>query len=301
MDVHGSPSSSGSNSAKTGCQRRFKAHQEMETKEVESIFIPHGAVIFACHSVEDIDPQTHRRRYTPPSAVNPSTYYGNENNSNGNGNSYYDAPTYDYPPNQRYSQPNSMNGSSYTLSGGSGGTPPPPPQLGPNPHFSQIPHRPGPEWSAPSHHHQQVSPTTSSHPDAPFAWGNAPSPPNHEMGLHTAPSSQSLTSSNSPTYNWGGPQQTAPASPPMVNDVPPPARTRGGKPSSSIRGLTQEHHHHYTPDGTAAHIIRSTPSAMSGRTGGHPPLGVNKCASCGTTMSPEWRKGPSGKKDLCNA
>lgn len=26
-----------------------------------------------------------------------------------------------------------------------------------------------------------------------------------------------------------------------------------------------------------------------------------RCASCGVTHSPEWRKGPSGKKDLCNA
>ena len=26
-----------------------------------------------------------------------------------------------------------------------------------------------------------------------------------------------------------------------------------------------------------------------------------RCASCGATHSPEWRKGPSGKKDLCNA
>lgn len=34
---------------------------------------------------------------------------------------------------------------------------------------------------------------------------------------------------------------------------------------------------------------------------GNPPVGVPKCSSCNVTHSPEWRKGPSGKKDLCNA
>lgn len=32
-----------------------------------------------------------------------------------------------------------------------------------------------------------------------------------------------------------------------------------------------------------------------------PPPGVGRCTSCKTTSSPEWRKGPSGKKELCNA
>lgn len=31
------------------------------------------------------------------------------------------------------------------------------------------------------------------------------------------------------------------------------------------------------------------------------PTGSLKCSSCKTTQSPEWRKGPSGKKELCNA
>lgn len=38
-----------------------------------------------------------------------------------------------------------------------------------------------------------------------------------------------------------------------------------------------------------------------GRSAGNPPIGVAKCARCKATHSPEWRKGPSGKKDLCNA
>jgi hypothetical protein len=37
------------------------------------------------------------------------------------------------------------------------------------------------------------------------------------------------------------------------------------------------------------------------RTTGNRPTGVQKCSSCKATSSPEWRKGPSGKKELCNA
>jgi hypothetical protein len=37
------------------------------------------------------------------------------------------------------------------------------------------------------------------------------------------------------------------------------------------------------------------------RNGGKPPKGVQSCVSCGMTDSPEWRKGASGNKDLCNA
>lgn len=37
------------------------------------------------------------------------------------------------------------------------------------------------------------------------------------------------------------------------------------------------------------------------RNEGRPPKGVEKCASCGLTESPEWRKGETGLKDLCNA
>ncbi|CAE6461651.1 unnamed protein product [Rhizoctonia solani] len=41
--------------------------------------------------------------------------------------------------------------------------------------------------------------------------------------------------------------------------------------------------------------------ATAPRAGGAPPPGVLRCSSCKSETSPEWRKGPSGKKDLCNA
>ena len=42
-------------------------------------------------------------------------------------------------------------------------------------------------------------------------------------------------------------------------------------------------------------------TSSSARNAGNPPAGVMRCASCKVTQSPEWRKGPNGKKELCNA
>ncbi|CAE6425817.1 unnamed protein product [Rhizoctonia solani] len=46
---------------------------------------------------------------------------------------------------------------------------------------------------------------------------------------------------------------------------------------------------------------RGGKSATAPRAGGAPPSGILRCSSCKSETSPEWRKGPSGKKDLCNA
>lgn len=45
----------------------------------------------------------------------------------------------------------------------------------------------------------------------------------------------------------------------------------------------------------------SVPTSKSSKGPGNRPVGVLKCSSCKATSSPEWRKGPSGKKELCNA
>jgi hypothetical protein len=40
---------------------------------------------------------------------------------------------------------------------------------------------------------------------------------------------------------------------------------------------------------------------LRGRPAKEPPKGVTCCRSCQTTVTPEWRKGPTGNKDMCNA
>jgi hypothetical protein len=59
-----------------------------------------------------------------------------------------------------------------------------------------------------------------------------------------------------------------------------------------------------TPESAKGSRRRASTSVIRGgptRSGGVPPFGVIECVGCGTTSSPEWRKGESGKKDLCNA
>lgn len=82
----------------------------------------------------------------------------------------------------------------------------------------------------------------------------------------------------SPTYNNYSPTTpssvTGGASP--TSDIVPPPRRRISPGSS-----------------------RDQPAPT--RATGNRPVGVQKCSSCKATSSPEWRKGPSGKKELCNA
>ncbi|KDQ14281.1 hypothetical protein BOTBODRAFT_174790 [Botryobasidium botryosum FD-172 SS1] len=82
----------------------------------------------------------------------------------------------------------------------------------------------------------------------------------------------------------------------------------GSYGSSVQHTLSHSHSHDYHTSSSDGHEVGGASSMMSSfhapssvRSGGNPPQGVVKCAHCDTTTSPEWRKGPSGKKDLCNA
>jgi len=91
----------------------------------------------------------------------------------------------------------------------------------------------------------------------------------------TAP--QSFNRPLSPGYSYSpttGAGSSVAASP--TSDVVPPPRRRISP------GSTRDH-------------------AATARSSGNRPTGVQKCSSCKATSSPEWRKGPSGKKELCNA
>ncbi|KAF8340640.1 uncharacterized protein EI90DRAFT_2091656 [Cantharellus anzutake] len=52
---------------------------------------------------------------------------------------------------------------------------------------------------------------------------------------------------------------------------------------------------------TGTTTTTTTITSASVSRGGNPPNGVMRCAFCGTTSSPEWRKGTTGIKNLCNA
>lgn len=89
---------------------------------------------------------------------------------------------------------------------------------------------------------------------------------------------QQLPSSSSETLFSNSNQSTAPAA---------TAGGRGGKGRSS--------------NGLSNGSTGGGGGNSGGRVSGNPPAGVTHCAFCGTTSSPEWRKGVTGIKNLCNA
>ena len=225
--------------AKTSCTRRYKAQQVVDSadgsvRDVESIFIPHGQIIFACHKATPRRPRGHPNSY--PLYPTPAQFYEPPAH-----------PPY-YPqvpvPSQADPYPGTSGAHAYSHY--------------PHPHPSPGPSSPAPSRDAgtqsPYHHHQQTQ----------TDW---PMPP-------------------PPSYMDHGTQ-------PLLDEVPPP-RQRTGRlsPQMSAASLGPSH-----GSGTSTRESYSG----GGRAGGNPPVGVSRCAACKSTSSPEWRKGPSGRKDLCNA
>ncbi|KAG8763654.1 hypothetical protein FRC11_014631 [Ceratobasidium sp. 423] len=88
----------------------------------------------------------------------------------------------------------------------------------------------------------------------------------------------------------------------------PPKRKRGSVPKRETNGTLDL----ASGDGGRSQLSPPTKDVISRergnntgatapRAGGGPPPGIQRCSSCKSESSPEWRKGPSGKKDLCNA
>lgn len=295
-DVQISSGTSSGTDAKTSCTRRYKAlqmvHSGMEgSREVESIFIPHGqsfsphvvcsvflmciyagAIIFACHKV---------RTYSRNGAISTTDISPSYNSSHyaSPPNHYYDQPSHSYslPPvpapssyNHNYGPQQAHSPSSYSPPSWSQGSEP----SGSHPHYHN--HQ---QWTA------QGAPMSSSSvscsrsssctgPHKLHQWSSQPPAyldPGHGVG--TPGFTQSLPS---PGLQYPG-HEGSPPSP--SSDVVPASRITHRRTSGASRG-------EYTG---------------GGRGSGNPPMGVLQCSSCKTTHSPEWRKGPSGKKDLCNA
>ncbi len=89
---------------------------------------------------------------------------------------------------------------------------------------------------------------------------------------------------NSTAASLPAPAAVSPSGPGVV----PPSRRRVS-PGSASR------------DHPGAGPVRGSAVGSTSTIGVSRPTGILKCSSCKTTSSPEWRKGPSGKKELCNA
>ncbi|OSD06313.1 hypothetical protein PYCCODRAFT_1383241 [Trametes coccinea BRFM310] len=264
--------------AKTSCTRRYKACQVMpfgmgDKREVESIFIPHGAIIFACHKINPYP----RDNVVGGNGMHHLGYHSN--NYATQGPQYYDPqpqnlssshlssiPSYNYSP-----QPQPPMSSSY------------PPNAWVQMEAADSPGQYG-QWAPSS---LPNGAPVSSMRSSSYSTAPPPAPTQHHWSSQP-PSYLESGSPVSPSVGPSAPSPTAlqfPASGSQDHeDQPPPSPTPDlvPPPRSGRRGSKDQ----YTG---------------SSRTAGNPPVGVTHCASCKATQSPEWRKGPSGKKDLCNA
>ncbi|RDB25524.1 hypothetical protein Hypma_006509 [Hypsizygus marmoreus] len=249
--------------AKTSCTRRYRSLLPVPSVmgEVESIFIPHGSVIFACHKVISSP------RSSPNSAATMQQlgYSGPNYNPHQQSPYYEQGAPYALPPlSSSYSTGYHPQTAAYA------------PQR-----WSQGGEPPGSynQWGSPSpaHSASPLPPAVSN-----LRSGSYPPPPQ--------PSHQWQASSTS--YAEPGAGFNRPISP-GYNYSPTAGNTEGASPSSDVVPPTRRR----VSPGSA----REQPYPTSGRNAGNRPTGVLKCSSCKATSSPEWRKGPSGKKELCNA
>ena len=235
--------------------------------------MPSGSVIFACHSVSS-DSRSASKTTTP---LQQSEYDVSSYMTQG--------PQY-HPSSTSYGLP-SMSSPYDSSPGAPTSSQPNPPQIS-SPYSSQ------PGWSSaidPSPPTLQYNwSSTGAHASTPAYRTNAQHPRQHsypfQQSPHWTPAAVSETDSPLPpsyrrlspgyTYSSTDNNQVSPSG--TMKTVSPPRGSRRATPPGSMR----EH------------------PTSGGRASGNLPMGISRCSSCKATTSPEWRKGPSGKKDLCN-
>ncbi|KAL5526027.1 hypothetical protein ACEPAG_7365 [Sanghuangporus baumii] len=270
--------------ARTSCTRRYKSVQTVKLHtvsgskilQVESILIPHGTIIFACHKVSD----AYLNLY--PSITD-----------------YQDIRT----PDSAFQDVEGSKGPDFVNS------------TLPSPHQELVSHtyvrhwvdqqlqaqihqdsqswdvsRNMPSASSSTHDHIEYSIVDSRTQANQYEWQNGSRPAEKRAPIDTAnkagaqPSSAVILSSceSSGTVPSSTTSTTILTTHISDNKSPSPSHDTETASSSKVK---------LARDRVSSH----------GRSQGTPPTGVNGCAHCQIKHSPEWRKGPSGKKDLCNA
>jgi hypothetical protein len=121
-------------------------------------------------------------------------------------------------------------------------------------------------------------------------------PCSKSAGLADSVSHASHRRTPGPTTSPYGPAGSLVGHP--VHPIPPPPTPDRYPPAVDQLKPTHQPKRRSSP---SAFVPARETYASGARIAGNPPNGVEQCAECETKTSPEWRKGPSGKKDLCNA
>ncbi|KAG6844124.1 hypothetical protein H0H87_009611 [Tephrocybe sp. NHM501043] len=266
IGTSGQDGPSGNDSAKTSCTRRYKALQTMPSvpgSQVESIFIPHGYY----DTPYPLPPLSSSAAYTSypyaPQRWNPA----------------------DYPQSQQQTQQQQQQPQAQQNQWGSGSP-------------------------SPAHSVSSLPPAVSN-----LRAGSYP-PSQFPGGPQGSPFIDTFRAGSASPYLTASPSHPTSTLPPLNQQQGPPSLSQ--QQNNPNQGTTS-----YSPtpdfptlgpsfldnDAASAGAVgvpsaRRRASAENGgrvREGGNRPNGVLKCSSCKATTSPEWRKGPSGRKELCNA
>ncbi|KAL7422207.1 hypothetical protein Q5752_002853 [Cryptotrichosporon argae] len=262
---------------RTNCTTRFGAEHSVRTegcwRHISSVFIPYGTLIFACFQttklVEIDQPpplplQLHAIPAPPPPPPPPPP-------------APHMVPSQSQPHQQPLQQRSPIDYS------------PMPPHALPQAVPSPIP----PHLQHASHLLLSLAAPHMPHPSA--------QPPPHPA-LSPLPPHPHSPWTKDPPYPYAPP--LAPHPPPVVHaDYPPPPAVAfipaEPYPQPYYDAANPYGAHEHSPN--QAHHGGGAPGSASTRPLVPPPGDVEKCSGCGTRVSPEWRKGENGIKDLCNA
>ncbi|SOV07127.1 uncharacterized protein UDID_01348 [Ustilago sp. UG-2017a] len=275
------PGSSALSDANTSCTRRFRAKHTLTTegkvRSIESVLIPYGGVILACFHT------TFQQQLPQPDPKMVLQARATLQAQTERRKSVDDAPQ--GSPNKRVKTDGSAeqvkpNGNAYQApaSPTTPSAPTPPTASLPKAATSASPQMPLSTTKAPAVNGFQPP---SSHHSAKAANVHTPKPP---AAKYVKPAVKSESSGLSALANPSLLYANAPTKP-------------SSTPANSARPATTERTTPSTP--SAATNGQSVPTPAGDSPGAHNP---NKaCTGCGKVNSPEWRRGPSGHKTLCNA
>ncbi|KAH7930191.1 hypothetical protein BV22DRAFT_1028706 [Leucogyrophana mollusca] len=261
------------NNAKTSCTRRWRIFGTMPSVggDVDSVFIPHGTIMFACHTI-------HSSSRSPPAAF--SSTHPVYRQSEG------------YPAHQTHHRPQEVSTAHYTSS----------PVSSPSPSYAHfVPHShqstasvySPPPWSQSNDSSSTLSQYNRWSSDSPaHSMSSLPTSTSCTIRDSSFTAQSSYRPSHSPIYPEA---RNAPGIYPSTASPECDYRARSGNEDASMSTLAPD----VVPP--PRHRIGAGSARESSARHSNRPIGVLRCTSCKTDHSPEWRKGPSGKKELCNA
>lgn len=231
-----------------------------------------GAIIFACHKINSYP----RNGVVGASGMPHLGYHQNGYAPPGNAQ-YYDPHPQNLPQNPHVSSLHSYNYSPH----------PQPPMSSSYPPNAWV----NMDASGSSSQYTQWTPGSypNSAPVSSMRSSSYAAPPPPAPQQHWPSQPPSYIDSDSPVSPAGPPVPS-----PTIAQYPTPSRIEEEAPPPSPPS-------DLVPAPRSGRRNNREQYSSGGRTTGNPPAGITRCASCKATHSPEWRKGPSGKKDLCNA